>query len=75
MKTKNGYCITHEYSGTTPSIVSTHRTLAGALARIDRRKASFRAAYPSTFPARARFPLALRELLNGEAGDTVATEL
>ena len=74
MKTQNGYCITHEYSGTTPSIVSTHRTLAGAQARINRRKSSFRVAYPSTFPTRAIFPLALRELVNGEAGDTVATE-
>ena len=74
MKTQNGYCITHEYSGTTPSIVSTHRTLAGAQARINSRKASFRVAYPSTFPTRAIFPLTLRELVNGDAGDTVATE-
>jgi hypothetical protein len=45
MKTQNGYCITHEYSSTTPSIVSTHRTLAGAQARINRHKASFHLAY------------------------------
>jgi hypothetical protein len=72
MKTQNGFCITHEYSGTTPSIVSTHRTLSGAQARYSRRLASFRTAYPSTFPTRAIFPLALRALINGNAGDTVS---
>jgi hypothetical protein len=74
MKTKNGYCITHEYSGTTPSIVSTHLTLAGAQARIERRRRSFRAANPSTFPTRAIFPLAVRALRDGEPSEKVACE-
>lgn len=74
MKTNNGYCITHEYSGSTPSVVTTHRTLEAAQAKLDKSRRAFRRANPSTFPTRAIFPLALRELVNGQAGQRVEQE-
>lgn len=70
MKTKNGFCIAHHYSGSIrPSIVSTHRTLSGAEAQLARRRASFRAANPRTGLVRAICPLSIRRLIDGEAGD------
>lgn len=71
MKIRNGYCITYEYSATTPTIISTHRTLADARDCINRRRASLCASHPSIYPTGSVFSLALRELIDGDVGEII----